>query len=146
MISAFFKKLLSSFLFLFIYSLFAMAVAYIWMRIAAICKEQLNLIFGKTFNYSIIAILTLLVELLAVYCIRIDNLNAKKTYLNIHATDVYSFHTDFAETLKTKEHILHTIAFNTLMLPLFLLIGTGAKISGVLLIVFAIAFSKEGKI
>lgn len=132
------KKLASSFFFLIIYFLFIMAVAFIWVHIASTFKNNLGIVFSKTFNYCMSAILTLLIELLAVYCIRIDNLKVKEAYVAAHTADTYTFKADFTETLKSKEHILHTAAFNTLMLPLFLLIGIGTKATAGLLIISAI--------
>ncbi|MBR2937555.1 MAG: hypothetical protein IKB80_03555 [Oscillospiraceae bacterium] len=118
-----------------------MAVAYIWAHISMACKNEFGLIFGKTFNYCTIVILTLLIELVAVYVIRIDNLKIKEAYENTHTKEAYTFQTDFAETLKSKDHILHTAAFNTLMLLLFLLIGMGTKATAIPLVIGAIAMT-----
>jgi len=141
MLGTYFKKLLSCLFFIIIYFLFIIAVAYIWTHIAAACKNNLGLIFGKTFNYCISAILTLLIELLAVYFIRIDNLKCKETYESTHTAAIYAFKADFIETLKSKDHILHSAAFNTLMLPLFLLIGMGTKFTAISIVIGAIALT-----
>ena len=135
------KKLLSSFLFLVVYSLFIMAVAYIWAHISMACKSNFGLVLGKTFNYCMIVILTLLIELVAVYVVRIDNLKSKETYENTHTKEAYTFQTDFAETLRSNDHLLHTAAFNTLMLLLFLLIGMGTTATAIPLIISAIALT-----
>lgn len=141
MISAYFKKLASSLFFIFIYFLFIMGVAFVWTQIAVACRDNLGMPFDKTFNYFMSAILTLLIELIAVYFVRIDSLNAKDVYEETHAPGSYSFKVDFKETLKSKDHILHTAAFNTLMLPLFLLIGMGFKLTGIPLFFGAIAMT-----
>ena len=141
MFGSYFKKLLSSLFFIVIFFLFVMAVAYIWAHISMACKNNLGLVFGKSFNYCIIVILTLLIELLAVYCIRIDNLKCKEAYENTHTAESYAFKADFMETLKSKDHILHTAAFNSLMLPLFLLIGLGTTATTGPLIVSAVALT-----
>ena len=139
MFTAYLKKLGSSFFFMFIYFLFYWAVALVWTQISTACKENFGLVFGRPLNYAIIIILTLLVELLAVYVVRIDNLKAKESYEETHAPSTYSRNADFKETLKSKEHILHAAAFGTVMLPFFLLIGLGTKAGTTLLIVCAIA-------
>ena len=139
MFGTYLKKLGSSLFFIMIYFLFIMGVAYIWTHISMACKEQFGLSFGMTFNYIMSAILTLLLELLAVYVVRIDNLKAKEIYEESHAPGVFDFKADFNDTIKSKEHILHTAAFGTLMLPLFLLIGLGTKAGTALLLIGAIA-------
>ncbi len=121
MFSSYVKKLLSSFLFLFIYFLFITVVAFVWI----IFKSSIGLTVPDALNYCIITVLTLLIELLAVYYIRIDNLKSKEAYEKTHGAETYAFQSDFRETLRSKAHILHTAAFSTLMLPLLLLIGMG---------------------
>ena len=139
MFATYLKKLGSCFFFMFIYFMFYWAVALVWTQISTACKENLGLVFGMPLNYTIIIILPLVVELLAVYVVRIDNLKVKESYEETHAAGTYSRNLDFKETLKSKEHILHTAAFGTVMLPLSLLIGLGTKAGTVLLIICAIA-------
>lgn len=139
MFGTYMKKLASSLFFVIIYFLFIVAVAYIWTKFSMMCKAKFGLVFGMPFNYCMSAILTLLIELLAVYVVRIDNLKAKESYKKIHATGTYFGKIDYIETLTSKEHILHTAAFGTVMLPLFLLIGLGTKAGAVLLVIAAIA-------
>ena len=139
MFGTYMKKLGSSLFFIFIYFLFIVAVAYIWTRFSVLCKEKLGLAFSRPLNYCMSAILTLLVELLAVYVVRIDNLKVKESYEEVHAPGTYVFKDDFQNTLRSTEHILHTAAFGTLMLPLFLLIGLGTKAGTALLVIAAIA-------
>lgn len=141
MFGSFCKKLLSSFFFIVVYFLFIMAVALVWSLFADACKNNFGLVFSKTFNYCMIAILTLLIELLAVYFVRVDNLKRKETYENTHTAEIYNFKADFLETLKSKDHIVHTTAFNLWMLMLFLLIGMGKKANTGLLILGAIGMT-----
>ena len=141
MLASYFKKLASSFFFLATYFLFIIGVAYIWVHIATALKNYLGLTFGKTFNYCMSAVLTLLMELLAVYFIRIDSLKCKELYESTHSVEFYTFKADFTETLKSKDHILHAAAFNALMLPLFLLIGMGTKATTGVVIISAIVLT-----
>ena len=141
MLRIYIKKLISSLFFIFIYFLFVMGVAFVWTQIATACKDNFGIVFSKNFNYCMSFILTLLIELLAVYFVRIDNLKAKELYTENHTPPSYIFKNDLVEILKSKDHILHAAAFNTWMLFLYLLIGMGAKISGFMLFIFAIGLT-----
>ncbi len=141
MFGSYCKKLLSSLFFFVIYFLFITTVAYVWVNIAMACEAKFGIEFGKTFNYCISAILTLFIELIAVYVIRIDNLKHKEVYKKSHSAETFMFKTDFIETIKSREHILHAAAFNTLMFFLLILLGMGTKLSTGLIIIISIALT-----
>lgn len=122
MFGKFLKKLLSSIFFLVIFFLFMLVVAYVWGLIV----KATNINPSNGWNYVLIIIATLLIELLAVYFIRLDNTDRKEAYQSIYkaGTNV-PFSYDFLNTLISKDNILHTIAFNLTAMPAFLLIAIG---------------------
>lgn len=116
-----FKKLLSSLFFHVIYAIFLLVVAYVWGLIV----KNLGLNQGSSWNYVLILLVTLMIELLAVYFIRIDNKDRREDYKKKHKKGIAPFGRDFWGTVKSRDNIIHATAFNFLLMPIFVLIGIG---------------------
>ena len=67
------------------------------------------------------------VMLTTVYFIRCNILSGKSAYLECHKANPVSIGKDLINTLKSKENIIHTLAFLTISLLFFLLIGISAS-------------------
>ena len=121
MIGQFFKKLFASLFFHGIYALFLLVVAYVW----GLAAKSLSINQDSNWNYVLIFLVTLAIELLAVYFIRIDNKDRKEEYEKKYKKGTIPFGYDFVNTVKSRDNIIHAIAFNFLLMPIFLLIGIG---------------------
>lgn len=145
MFGQYLKKLCSSLFFLVIFFLFLIVVDFLWAQL--ITALHLNL--GLNWNAVIIVIITLLIELLAVYVIRIDSRDSQEEYKRIYKNGSVPFSYDFWNTFTSRDNIIHTIAFNTLLLPFILMIGIGNKFpvisvvlgTVILLLISAVLFS-----
>lgn len=127
MVKLYLKKLLSSILFSGIFFLFLVVVAYVWVHISSACTSFLGFEIPNTIDYCIVLILTLLLELIGVYFLRVDSLNCKEEYTDGHKGEIYIFSKDFICTLRSSENIVHIIAFLTFVLPFYLLIAISEK-------------------
>ena len=116
------NKFFSSLLFNIVYSVFLLVVAYVWGLVA----KATDIDQSSSWNYVVILLVTLLIELLAVYFIRFDNKDRKEAYEKRYKKGtVVPFWYDFIDTLKSQDHIIHTIMFNFVLMPVFLMIGIG---------------------
>ncbi len=127
MVKLYLKKLLSSFLFVVIFFLFLLVVSFAWMHADSAIKSFLGITIPDAVSYCIILILTLVLDLVGVYFLRIDSLRYKEIFKKAHEKETHSFSKDFVGTLKSADNIVHTIAFLSLNLPFNLLITISAN-------------------
>jgi len=116
------KKLLSCFFFNIVYAIFLLVVAYVW----GLITKATGINQASNWNFILIFAVTLLIELLAVYFIRIDNKDRKEEYEKKYKKGKpLPFEYDFLLTIKSKDNIIHAVIFNFLLAPIFLMIGIG---------------------
>ena len=106
MIRLYLKKLLLTFIFLVLYFLFYLVVGFVWMRIASAFEFAVH----PNLQFCLIVAISLVIELLAVYFLRIDNPKQKDAF---DTTATLSFRSDFVNTLKSAENLIHTAAYVT---------------------------------
>ena len=106
MVKLYFKKLLFTILF---------AVSF--LLLCGICVFVWHLIFRYMFPESVStaanAILGLIFELVLVYLYRCERSPYKRTYIDSFAADHFFFVKDFVSTFKSKDNIVHTLAYLT---------------------------------
>ena len=107
MLRLYFKKLLLTTVFLILFFLFYLVVGFVWMQIASTAGFTLH----PNLQICLIVVITLAIELLAVYFLRIDNPRQKDAF---DVTKAYTFPADFINTLKSAENKMHTFAYVTL--------------------------------
>lgn len=116
------KNFLSCLLFNVVYAIFLIVVAYVW----GLITKAVGIDQASNWNFILIFAVTLLIELLAVYFIRIDNKDRKEEYEKKYKKSKYiPFEYDFLLTFKSKDNIIHAVTFNLLLTPIFLMIGIG---------------------
>lgn len=121
MLKLYIKKLFLSLLFWFVFFLFFVVVTYVWLHVVPGLESFFKCKFTGNFNISIQAVITLLLELLAVYFVRIDSPNYKKPFQKAKIEKAFS--RDFWDILKSAENIVHTVANLTLILLFSMLIS-----------------------
>lgn len=113
MLRLYLKKLLLTIIFLILFFLFYLVVGFVWVQIASAAGFTIH----PNLQICLIVAVSLVIELLAVYFLRIDNPKQKDAF---NVTDAYTFCTDFINILKSAENLSHTFAYVTLV-ALFLL-------------------------
>ena len=121
MLKLYLKKLFLSLLFWFVFFLFFVVVTFVWLHVVPGLESFFKCKFTGNFNISVQAVVTLLLELLAVYFVRIDSPNYKKPFQKAKIKKAFS--KDCADTLKSAENIMHTAANLTLIVPFSLLLS-----------------------
>lgn len=106
MIRLYLRKLLLTIVFLALYFLFYLVVGFVWMRIASSWGFTIH----PNLRFSLVVAISLAIELLAVYVLRIDNPKHKEAF---DTTQGYIFSTDFKNTFKSAENLTHTFAYVT---------------------------------
>lgn len=129
MIKLYIKKLLWTILF-FVVFIFTAGVVYI--PITLIMSEK---VYMETFRLILSLIVAVPILIAAVYVIRTDNRTCKIVYIDNHPTKQFNFGRDFISTLRSKENIIHTIAYLTLSFFCALPTGLAATTQPIHLIV-----------
>ena len=104
MIKLYFKKLLFTLLFIFVFPVFGGVCAFVWHLI-------FRYMFPESVSTTANAILGLLLELVVVYLYRCERSPYKRTYIDSFTADHFSFVKDFISTFKSKDNIVHTLAY-----------------------------------
>ena len=116
------KNFLSCLLFNIVYAIFLIVVAFVW----GLITKAVGINQASNWNFILIFLVTLLIELLAVYFIRIDSRERKEEYEKRYKKGKpVPFEYDFFSTIKSKDNIVHAVIFNLLLVPIILMIGFG---------------------
>ena len=116
------KKVLSCLFFNIVYAIFLLVVAYVW----GLITKAAGINQASNWNYVLIFVVTLLIELLAVYFIRIDNKDRKEEYEKKYKKGTaIPFEYDFWLAIRSKDSMIHAVTFNLLLSPIFIMIGIG---------------------
>ena len=106
MVKLYLKKLFFTLLFIFAFPIFGAVCAFVWHLI-------FRYMFPESVSTAANAILGLIFELVLVYLYRCERSPYKRTYIDSFAADHFFFVKDFVSTFKSKDNIVHTLAYLT---------------------------------
>ena len=104
MIKLYFKKLFFTLLFIFGFPILAALCAFVWHLI-------FRYMFPESVSTTVNTILGLILTLGLVYLYRYERSSYKRAYIDSFTSDNFSFVKDFICTFKSKDNIVHTLAY-----------------------------------